>query len=591
MILAVVAFSTSSCWSFSPLATQHISSLPIAFSTAIRRSRSRSHLYSSTDATSGTGTGRKTQTTDNDNDNTIITTDSFITAKSSTLDENLTTGEKSVVNVVRTRGDSVAYVSSYSLPRKRRSQRQQRQQRGRNRNQNEKKAQKDNREQTQQPPRGSSGLGSGSAFFISSNSAASSNDKGSAGVNVSDGYLLTNYHVIERAYQMQKTEQNMGQLYQNITQSFPFNVGASGRNNKDKDKDRDGYQSARYAQVYIRLASSKDQLPSRIVHVIPEHDMAILKINDVNTEEIEDVEKKAMAITRGELSLNLPPPIPYGTSTNLLVGQTVLAIGNPFGLDQTVTTGVVSALDRSVRGIAGNDIRGCIQTDASINPGNSGGPLLNLDGEVIGVNTMIVSTSGSNAGIGFAVPLEGVWDDIVDVVENDREKCLEEKMNTSSNNADTKGSGTNANANINANTNARKKGWLGLKILTNDNLGQALRKRLEVTSGITNANANTAQEGVFVMELEENSPAAEAGIKSLCMNDGIIQIGDRIVNVNGNVVATKEDLRRELKGISTSAGAGAGRGRVVGEQMNLTLLDETGERRVVYLTLGDKSKL
>eukprot|EP00554_Chaetoceros_debilis_P014730 CAMPEP_0194111034 /NCGR_PEP_ID=MMETSP0150-20130528/10126_1 /TAXON_ID=122233 /ORGANISM="Chaetoceros debilis, Strain MM31A-1" /LENGTH=470 /DNA_ID=CAMNT_0038800347 /DNA_START=330 /DNA_END=1738 /DNA_ORIENTATION=+ len=469
-------------------------------------------------------------------------------------------GEKSVVNVVRTRGDSVAYVSSYSVPRRR-------QRRGRNRserNKNKNKSQKDNREQTQQPPRGSSGLGSGSAFFISSNSAASSNENGSgagAGVSVSDGYLLTNYHVIERAYQMQKTEKSMGQLYQNITQSFPFNVGAS------KNKDNDGYQTARYAQVYVRLASSKDQLPSRIVHVIPEHDMAILKINtsmdmnmdDVDTEEIEDIKRKAMAITRGDL--NLPPPIPYGASTNLLVGQTVLAIGNPFGLDQTVTTGVVSALDRSVRGIAGNDIRGCIQTDASINPGNSGGPLLNLDGEVIGVNTMIVSTSGSNVGIGFAVPLEGVWDDIVDVVENDREKSLEEKMNMNSNAADTKGSGTIANVN----TNTRKKGWLGLKILTNDNLGQALRKRLEAactasTSGSTNT--NTAQEGVFVMEVEENSPAAEAGIKSLSMNDGIIQIGDRIVNVNGNVVVTKEDLRRELKGISTSAGAG--RGRVVG---------------------------
>jgi Trypsin-like serine proteases, typically periplasmic, contain C-terminal PDZ domain len=78
--------------------------------------------------------------------------------------------------------------------------------------------------------------------------------------------------------------------------------------------------------------------------------------------------------------------------------------------------------------VAGNDIKGCIQTDAAINPGNSGGPLLNSMGQVVGVNTMIVSTSGSNAGIGFAVPLDGIWDELMDVVEEDRDKCRSDGM-------------------------------------------------------------------------------------------------------------------------------------------------------------------
>ena len=91
-------------------------------------------------------------------------------------------------------------------------------------------------------------------------------------------------------------------------------------------------------------------------------------------------------------------------SHQLLVGQKVLAIGNPFGLDSTLTTGVISALGREIESMAGTRIEDVIQTDASINPGNSGGPLLDSHGRVIGVTTAIFSTSGASAGIGFAVP-------------------------------------------------------------------------------------------------------------------------------------------------------------------------------------------
>ena len=97
-----------------------------------------------------------------------------------------------------------------------------------------------------------------------------------------------------------------------------------------------------------------------------------------------------------------------GTSKDLQVGQKVYAIGNPFGLDQTLTTGIVSALDREIESVTQRTIRGVIQTDAAINPGNSGGPLLDSAGRLIGVNTAIYSPSGASSGIGFAIPVDEV---------------------------------------------------------------------------------------------------------------------------------------------------------------------------------------
>ena len=100
----------------------------------------------------------------------------------------------------------------------------------------------------------------------------------------------------------------------------------------------------------------------------------------------------------------LPPPLALGSSTDLKVGQFAFAIGNPFGLDQSITSGIISALKRRLPTQGGREIANVIQTDAAINPGNSGGPLLDLAGRLIGVTTAIISPSGSNAGIGFAVP-------------------------------------------------------------------------------------------------------------------------------------------------------------------------------------------
>ena len=115
-----------------------------------------------------------------------------------------------------------------------------------------------------------------------------------------------------------------------------------------------------------------------------------------------------IAVLRMPIVPDMPSPLPIGTSHDLKVGQMMYAIGNPFGLDQTLTTGIVSALDRSIFNDNGSQIKGLIQTDAAINPGNSGGPLLDSAGRVVGINTAIYSPSGAYAGIGFAVPVDTI---------------------------------------------------------------------------------------------------------------------------------------------------------------------------------------
>jgi S1-C subfamily serine protease len=140
------------------------------------------------------------------------------------------------------------------------------------------------------------------------------------------------------------------------------------------------------AEARVRLSDGRE-LGAALVGVSPAHDLAVLRIDGANR----------------------PAPLPVGTSGDLKVGQKVFAIGNPFGLDWTLTTGIVSALDRSLPAADGRSlIEHLIQTDAAINPGNSGGPLLDSAGRLIGVNTMIFSPSGAYAGVGFAVPIDTV---------------------------------------------------------------------------------------------------------------------------------------------------------------------------------------
>ncbi|MBX6314392.1 MAG: trypsin-like peptidase domain-containing protein [Isosphaeraceae bacterium] len=127
-----------------------------------------------------------------------------------------------------------------------------------------------------------------------------------------------------------------------------------------------------------------------------------------------------VAVVRIDVPADRLSPVVLGDSSKLLVGQRVLALGNPFGLERTLTTGIISSLDRSMKAKNGRTIKGIIQTDAAINPGNSGGPLLNSRGEVIGMNTAILSAVGQSAGIGFAVPINAITRILKQLIEHGR---------------------------------------------------------------------------------------------------------------------------------------------------------------------------
>lgn len=140
------------------------------------------------------------------------------------------------------------------------------------------------------------------------------------------------------------------------------------------------------SEAWVRLQDQR-HLRASLVGASPEHDLAVLRI---------------------VVPFDKTTPIPIGSSKDLQVGQSVFAIGNPFGLDHTLTTGVISALNRSIAPAPGQTYDDLIQTDAAVNPGNSGGPLLDSAGRLIGINTAIFSPSGASAGIGFAVPVDTI---------------------------------------------------------------------------------------------------------------------------------------------------------------------------------------
>lgn len=156
--------------------------------------------------------------------------------------------------------------------------------------------------------------------------------------------------------------------------------------------DRRGHVVTNFHVVYGAdtievVLADQSTYDARVVGIDPDHDLAVLQISAPRTK---------------------LRPVTIGNSRTLRVGQKVLAIGNPFGLDHTLTTGVVSALGRTIKSMNDRTIEGVIQTDAAINPGNSGGPLLDSQGRLIGINTQIVSPSGAFAGVGFAVPVSTV---------------------------------------------------------------------------------------------------------------------------------------------------------------------------------------
>jgi S1-C subfamily serine protease len=175
----------------------------------------------------------------------------------------------------------------------------------------------------------------------------------------------------------------------------------------------------------------------------------------------------------------------------LQVGQSVIAIGNPFGLDQTLTTGVISALNREIESVTRRPIQGVIQSDAAINPGNSGGPLLDSAGRLIGVNTAIYSPSGASAGIGFAIPVDTVNRIVPELIRSGR---------------------------------VTRPGF-GIQIAD-----EQIAQRLGVT-------------GVLVVDVVRGSAASKAGIQPTRRDaDGRLRLGDIITTVDGKKVATPNDL-------------------------------------------------
>lgn len=223
-------------------------------------------------------------------------------------------------------------------------------------------------------------------------------------------------------------------------------------------------------------------------HVIEGASSATVRLNDgrsLNATLVGASRAHDLAVLRIGVGFESPPPVPIGTSSNLKVGQTVFAIGNPFGLDYTLTSGLVSALDRSLTGDNGITIEHLIQTDAAINPGNSGGPLLDSAGLLIGVNTAIYSPSGAYAGIGFAVPVDTVNRVVPELIA--------------------RGKFTRPS----------------LGIVVDEKVNQALSEQLDIS-------------GVFILSVQPDSNAVQAGLRGAKIDAvGRVTPGDIILEIDG----------------------------------------------------------
>ncbi|MCW8193885.1 PDZ domain-containing protein [Proteobacteria bacterium 005FR1] len=260
------------------------------------------------------------------------------------------------------------------------------------------------------------------------------------------------------------------------------------------------------SQATVRLNDGRSY-SATLVGRSPRHDLAVLRIN---------------------VRVDRPPALALGTSEDLLVGQKVFAIGNPFGLDYTLTTGVISALDRTITaGPDGQSIGGLIQTDAAINPGNSGGPLLDSAARLVGINTAIYSPSGAYAGIGFAVPVDVVNEVVPQLISHGR----------------------------------YIRPTMGIQV--DPAINQALMQRLEM-------------DGVMILRVEPNSPAARAGLQAATATpEGRLIPGDVIVAIDGEEVKTVQELISTLES------------HEVGEVVELTIWRNNDTRQVEIELQGE----
>lgn len=249
-------------------------------------------------------------------------------------------------------------------------------------------------------------------------------------------------------------------------------------------------------------------IPATVVGVDPRKDIAVLKL-----ESLKDVP-----------AVKSTPAIPLADSSKLLVGQKAIAIGNPFGLDRTITRGIISAIGRSVPGVGGVKIRDMVQTDASINPGNSGGPLINSSGELIGMNTVIFSQSGSSAGVGFAVP------------SNTIRRTVEQILRS----------------------------------------GRVVQPGLGFERIDDHVAAQLGIKGLIIARVVKNTPAAKAGFRGTTRDRfGQINLGDIIVALDGKKVENYDDFYNILEK------------KKLGDEVEVTYLRGDEKKRKVTVKLVD----
>ena len=251
--------------------------------------------------------------------------------------------------------------------------------------------------------------------------------------------------------------------------------------------------SNQHAVTLLDISGNRMQFKATVVGTDPDKDIAVLNLENSKNHQIHQ-------------------PLALGNSSNLQVGQTALAIGNPFGLDHTLTKGIISGLGRSIlsAGTRRVAIHNMIQTDAAINPGNSGGPLLDLNGNLIGMNTAIYSPSGAFSGIGFAIPVDTIKAIVKIILKNGGNI---ERVST------------------------------GIQYVSGDS-----------------ARAMGVDSGVVILDVKPGSPAQQAGLRGVTRN-GLLSttLGDVIVEVDGKKVSNEADFLTCLDG------------RNVGDELILTI--------------------
>jgi S1-C subfamily serine protease len=261
-------------------------------------------------------------------------------------------------------------------------------------------------------------------------------------------------------------------------------------------------------KLTVSFGSGKNY-PAKVIGRDPDTDLAVIRLLETPKENLTIV--------------------PMGDSDKLIVGQKVLAIGNPFGLDRTLTTGVISGLQRPIRAQNGRQIEGAIQTDASINPGNSGGPLLDSHGRMIGINSQIESPSGASAGVGFAIPV------------NIAKRIVPQLIRDGS----------------------IRRPKLGIVPRDIESLGDQVRLPVK--------------DGVLIWSVQPGSGAANAGLRGLVQTeDGDVELGDIIVAVNGEKVGNNDDLLKVLDRYK------------VGDTVKVEIF-RRGKRMTVPVQLGEAS--